>query len=110
VVVEEDVLQYIHHCFQVVSSLSTLNQDLDNPCCTSLFSHVFSQHVQRWSVKQYGIMRMSQMLYLVTQCLDERLLSAARQDNQELLQQVFEEGNFDINYKDGCVITTESVC
>ncbi|KAF9812515.1 hypothetical protein IEO21_06154 [Rhodonia placenta] len=33
---------------------------------------------------------------------NERLLAAAREDNEELLLQVFEEGKFDINYQDGC--------
>ncbi|KAH8119814.1 ankyrin repeat-containing domain protein [Phellopilus nigrolimitatus] len=32
---------------------------------------------------------------------NERLLAAARQDNEELLLEVFNEGNFDINFKDG---------
>ncbi|PCH34344.1 ankyrin [Wolfiporia cocos MD-104 SS10] len=32
---------------------------------------------------------------------NERLLAAARSDNEELLLEVFEEGKFDINYKDG---------
>ena len=35
---------------------------------------------------------------------DERLLAAARSDNEELIQEVFEEGGFDINCKDGCVL------
>ena len=34
---------------------------------------------------------------------DERLLAAARTDNEELLLEVFEEGKFDINFQDGCV-------
>lgn len=33
--------------------------------------------------------------------IDERLLAAARSDSEELLLEVFEEGNFDINFKDG---------
>jgi len=32
---------------------------------------------------------------------DERLLAAAREDNEELLLEVFDEGKFDINYQDG---------
>jgi len=32
---------------------------------------------------------------------NERLLAAARSDNEELLLEVFEEGKFDINYQDG---------
>ncbi|KAI5121829.1 hypothetical protein M0805_003263 [Coniferiporia weirii] len=32
---------------------------------------------------------------------NERLLAAARQDNEELLLEIFEEGGFNINYKDG---------
>jgi len=32
---------------------------------------------------------------------NERLLAAARTDNEELLLQVFEEGGFDINFQDG---------
>ncbi|OCB90376.1 ankyrin [Sanghuangporus baumii] len=32
---------------------------------------------------------------------NERLLAAAREDNEEILLEVFEEGNFDINFKDG---------
>ncbi|KAI0962684.1 hypothetical protein AcW1_001450 [Taiwanofungus camphoratus] len=32
---------------------------------------------------------------------NERLLAAARSDNEDLLLEVFEEGKFDINYKDG---------
>lgn len=38
-----------------------------------------------------------------TRYLDERLLAAARTDNEELLLEVFEEGKFDINFQDGCV-------
>lgn len=34
---------------------------------------------------------------------DERLLAAARSDNEDLLLEIFEEGNFDINAADGCV-------
>lgn len=33
--------------------------------------------------------------------LDERLLAAARQDNEELILEILEHGTFDINYKDG---------
>ncbi|KAI0800492.1 ankyrin [Fomes fomentarius] len=32
---------------------------------------------------------------------NERLLAAARSDNEDLLLEIFEEGNFDINTKDG---------
>ncbi|KAL7285033.1 hypothetical protein ACG7TL_000124 [Trametes sanguinea] len=32
---------------------------------------------------------------------DERLLAAARSDNEDMLLEVFEEGNFDINAQDG---------
>ncbi|KAJ7511793.1 ankyrin repeat-containing domain protein [Mycena galericulata] len=32
---------------------------------------------------------------------NERLLAAARADNEELLLEVFEQGNFDINFQDG---------
>lgn len=32
---------------------------------------------------------------------DERLLAAARSDSEEILLEVFEQGNFDINFKDG---------
>ena len=34
---------------------------------------------------------------------DERLLAAARSDNEDMLLEVFGEGNFDINAQDGCV-------
>ena len=34
---------------------------------------------------------------------DERLLAAARSENEDMLLEIFEEGNFDINTKDGCV-------
>lgn len=34
---------------------------------------------------------------------DERLLAAARTDNEDLLLQVFESGDFDINCQDGFV-------
>ena len=33
--------------------------------------------------------------------VDERLLAAARSDNEDMLLEVFEEGNFDINAQDG---------
>lgn len=33
--------------------------------------------------------------------LDERLLAAARDDNEDLLIEIFEQGGFDINYQDG---------
>ena len=32
---------------------------------------------------------------------DERLLAAAREDNMELLLDIFEKGGFDINHQDG---------
>lgn len=32
---------------------------------------------------------------------NERLLAAARQDNEEMLLEVFEQGGFDINFQDG---------
>jgi len=35
--------------------------------------------------------------------LDERVLAAARDDNEDLLLEIFEHGNFDINCQDGCV-------
>ena len=36
---------------------------------------------------------------------EERLLAAARSDNEELLLEVFEQpGTFDINCQDGCVV------
>jgi hypothetical protein len=35
--------------------------------------------------------------------LDERVLAAARDDNEDLLLEIFEQGNFDINCQDGCV-------
>lgn len=42
------------------------------------------------------------LLYmLILGGLDERLLSAARTDNEELLLEIFTEGNFDINCQDG---------
>lgn len=40
----------------------------------------------------------------LTEILDERMLAAAKQDNEELILEVFEkEGSFDINFRDGCV-------
>ena len=33
--------------------------------------------------------------------LDERLLAAARADNEDLLLEIFSEGKFDINCQDG---------
>ena len=33
--------------------------------------------------------------------IDERLIAAAREDNEEMLLEVFEEGGYDINYQDG---------
>ena len=35
--------------------------------------------------------------------LDERVLAAAQDDNEDLLLEIFEQGNFDINCQDGCV-------
>lgn len=35
---------------------------------------------------------------------DERLLAAARDDNEDLLLTIFEEGGFDINCQDGWVL------
>ncbi|KAI0803221.1 ankyrin repeat-containing domain protein [Irpex lacteus] len=32
---------------------------------------------------------------------NERLLAAARQDNEEMLLEVFEQGDYDINFQDG---------
>ena len=37
--------------------------------------------------------------------LDERVLAAARDDNEDLLLEIFEQGNFDINCQDGCVFS-----
>lgn len=34
---------------------------------------------------------------------DQRLLAAAREDNEEMLLEIFEQGGFNINYQDGCV-------
>ena len=34
---------------------------------------------------------------------DEQLLAAAREDNEDLILELFEEGGFDINYQDGYV-------
>jgi len=36
--------------------------------------------------------------------LDERVLAAARSDNEDLLLEVFEQGDFDINCQDGYVL------
>lgn len=35
---------------------------------------------------------------------DERLLAAAREDNEEMLLSIFEAGDIDINYQDGYVL------
>ena len=40
--------------------------------------------------------------------LDERLFAAARDDNEDLLLEVFSKGNFDINAKDGWASNTLS--
>ena len=32
---------------------------------------------------------------------DERLIAAARQDNEEMLLEVLEQGGYDVNYQDG---------
>ena len=34
---------------------------------------------------------------------DQRLMAAARDDNEDMLLEVFEQGNFDINFQDGSV-------
>ena len=34
---------------------------------------------------------------------DQRLLAAAREDNEDLLLEIFDTEDFDINYQDGCV-------
>ena len=36
--------------------------------------------------------------------LDKRVLAAARDDNEDLILEVFEQGNFDINCQDGYVL------
>jgi hypothetical protein len=42
---------------------------------------------------------------MTTDCAaDERLLGAARTDNEELLLEIFEQGKFDINFQDGFVL------
>lgn len=46
---------------------------------------------------------------MYTICLDERLLLAAKQDDENLIDEVFEQadsanGNFNINYADGLVL------
>ena len=41
---------------------------------------------------------------LLLRLTDERLLAAARDDNEDLLLTIFEEGGFDINCQDGCVL------
>ncbi|KAL1754924.1 ankyrin repeat-containing domain protein [Schizophyllum commune] len=35
---------------------------------------------------------------------NERLMAAARDDNVEMLEEIFEQGGFDINYQDGCYL------
>lgn len=37
---------------------------------------------------------------------DERLLAAARTDNEEMIVEIFASGNFDINFQDGYEIPT----
>ena len=33
--------------------------------------------------------------------VDERLIAAARQDNEEMLLEIFDQGGYDINFQDG---------
>lgn len=40
---------------------------------------------------------------LISRAADERLLAAARTDNEEMLLEIFEQGGFDINFQDGSV-------
>lgn len=40
-------------------------------------------------------------LYRLMLGLDERLIAAARTDNEDLLLEIFSEGKFDINCQDG---------
>ena len=42
------------------------------------------------------------------QIADQRLIAAAREDNEDMLLEIFDEGGFDINYKDGCVHASPS--
>jgi hypothetical protein len=46
---------------------------------------------------------MNPLLLVLNRASDERLLAAAREDNETLLEEIFEEGNFDINFQDGSV-------
>ena len=39
--------------------------------------------------------------WLATFRIDQRLIAAAREDNEDLFQDVLEEGDVDINYQDG---------
>jgi hypothetical protein len=34
---------------------------------------------------------------------DQRLLAAAREDNEDMILEIFEQGKFDINFQDGSV-------
>jgi hypothetical protein len=43
-------------------------------------------------------------IFLIRVGSDERLLAAARSDSEDLLLEIFEQGNFDINCQDGCVL------
>ncbi|KAI0706166.1 hypothetical protein BC835DRAFT_1403597 [Cytidiella melzeri] len=40
---------------------------------------------------------------------NERLIAAARQDNEEMLLEVFEQGNYDINFQDGASLGNTDV-
>ena len=40
-------------------------------------------------------------IYILKLSADERLLAAARTDNEEMLLDVFDKGGFDINFQDG---------
>lgn len=58
--------------------------------------------------KSLIVQRRFTVLYLSDQLtdprVDQRLLAAAREDNEDMLLEVFEKDNFDINFQDGCVL------
>ena len=50
-----------------------------------------------------GIVSECQRIGFSPHIVDQRLLAAAREDNEEMILEIFEQGGFDINFQDGYV-------
>ncbi len=81
------------------------------PALILYFYHPWQPYLSLLETSNYGFRRCHQQYVpaygeggSILTTADERLLAAARSDNEDMLLEVFDEGKFDINAQDGCVI------